>query len=143
MQGRKSQPIPTFLDKDARPKEGFALRKSQGRVMPAAPAAAVRAMYLSDRERIWTQVSVWDCGNRQTRVGTRFAQTNPVTTSKATSELPSATGSVFGDVVFLKESVDSAFFTGDIDSRFITNCSTSSCWRLFADAVQNHAMLIE
>ncbi len=92
MQGRNSQPIPTFLDKKARPNEGFVLRKSQGSAMPAAPKTAVRAMYLTAREKICSQVSVWDCGSRQTRVGTRFAVTKPVMTSKPMSELPSANG---------------------------------------------------
>ncbi len=35
--------------------------------MPAAPASVVSAMYLTDSQSIWTQVSVWDCGNRQTK----------------------------------------------------------------------------
>src|ERR1700733_2014984 len=124
MQGRNSQPIPTFLDKKARPNEGFALRKSQGSAMPAAPKTAVRAMYLTAREKICSHVSVWDCGSRQTRVGTRFAVTKPVMTSKAMSEVPSGTDSrtcsASGGPAFLMAAMGSAFHPEVVGGRFIT-----------------------
>src|SRR5580704_11485635 len=138
MQGRNSQPIATFLDKKARPKEGFALRKSQGRVMPATPNTTVRAMYLTAREKICSKVSVWDCGSRQTRVGTRFAVTKPVMTSKAMSELRSgadcARGSASGDTAFQMGSMGSAFCPEIVGGRFMTRPLDDSILHRYAGA---------
>src|SRR5271154_1704183 len=144
MLGRNSQPIAAFFERFARPNEGFDLRKSQGSAMPAAPNSAVRAMYRTAREKICSHVRVWDCGSRQTRVVTRLAQTKPVKTSKAMSELPSGGNSVAcsasGDSAFLMASMGSAFRAEVVGGRFMTRPLDDSILhsytgrRIFADA---------
>jgi hypothetical protein len=44
MQGKNIQPTATIFEKEARLKEGLALRKSQGMEVPMAPPAAASAM---------------------------------------------------------------------------------------------------
>ena len=85
MQGRNIQPIPAFFDKEVRLKEGLILRKSQGIEVPTAPATAVTAMYLMEREKMVVHERVCAFGNRQARDAIMAAEMQPVTISNPIS----------------------------------------------------------
>src|SRR6266481_2595562 len=90
MQGKNIHPTAIVVDRKARLKEGFALRKNHGIEIPMAPPAVASAMYLTERMRIVVNESVCDSGSREDRLVIMAAERQPVTTSEQMSAEESA-----------------------------------------------------